>query len=415
MSSSLFRKEAVNHQKDRLMGEVLLLQPISLVILTVVALIVALFIAALLAWGTYARRETVRGYLVPDAGIVKIYASSPGTISKICVTEGEHVDASQPLFTVLAERALEAGQDVSLMQIEELQQSLFQKKKQIEGAKAFNTLELERLDAQIESSKVELAELNKAIEIQKERLLMSESRVKTLEGLKLKGHISEIDYQKMLEEYLTMKQNQQELYRGQAAKKMGIEQAMKERAQFPLRHEEKLSELEGQIADLNRQRMDVEGRRSHEIRSPIAGRVTGLQARLGQWQSHTTQMVSIIPDGASLEAELFLPTRAIGFIQTDQQVRLRYDAFPYQRFGIYEGQVKSISKNILHPSELQLPFELQEPVYKVIVSLDSQEVRAYGEALPLQAGILLEADIILDNRSLFEWVLEPLYILRGRL
>ncbi|MFO1257134.1 MAG: HlyD family efflux transporter periplasmic adaptor subunit [Gammaproteobacteria bacterium] len=414
MSSSLFRQEAIEHQKDRLMGEVLLLQPISLIVLTAVALVVALFIAALLTWGTYARREMVRGYLVPDTGIVKIYASSPGTVSKLCIKEGDHVGAGASLLTILAERTLEAGEDVSLLQMDELQQSIFQKQKQIEGAKAFYNLELDRLDAQIDSSIVELKETDKAIDIQAERLALAAQRVKALESLKAKGHVSETDYQKVLEELLTQKQHQQELYRNQAAKKMSIEQAKKERAQFPLRHDEKLSELENQIAELNRQKMDVEGRRVYEIRSPIAGKVTSLQARFGQMQSHTTHLMSIIPDNAVLEAELFVPTRAIGFIEENQAVRLRYDAFPYQRFGIYEGHVKSISKNILHPSELQVPFELQEPVYKVIVALDSQQVKAYGQALPLQAGILLEADIILDKRSLFEWVLEPLYSLRGR-
>lgn len=414
MSSSLFRQEAIEHQKDRLMGEVLLLQPISLIVLTVVALVVALFIAALLTWGTYARREMVRGYLVPDTGIVKIYAPSPGTVSKLCIKEGDHIAAGAPLLTILAERTLEAGEDVSLLQMDELQQSIFQKQKQIEAAKAFYDLELERLDAQIDSSVVELKEIDKAIDIQTERLALAAQRVKALESLKAKGHVSETDYQKVLEELLTQKQHQQELYRNQAAKKMNIEQAKKERAQFPLRHDEKLSELGNQIAELNRQKMDVEGRRVYEIRSPISGKVTSLQARFGQMQNHTTHLMSIIPDNAVLEAELFLPTRAIGFIEVNQAVRLRYEAFPYQRFGIYEGHVKSISKNILHPSELQVPFELQEPVYKVTVALDSQQVKAYGQALPLQAGILLEADIILDKRSLFEWVLEPLYSLRGR-
>ena len=413
--SSLFRKEAVEHQKDRLMGEVLLLQPISLVILTVVSVIVAVFIAAILYWGSYARRETVHGYLVPDSGIVKLYASSPGIISKSFVKEGEQVKEGAPLFTILAERRLEAGKDLSVVQLDEIQQAIFNKQKQIANTEAFSSLELERLEAQIQSVQAEINETVKTLTIQNERLSLAQKRVEGVKKLHSHGHISESDYQKVLEEWLSLQQQQQELNRNLAAKRMNLEQALKERAQFPLRNEEKLSELSSQVGDLKRQQAEIQGRYAYEIHAPVSGTVTSVQAKYGQWQNQNMHLVSIVPENVQLEAELFIPTRAIGFVQENQAVRLRYEAFPYQRFGIYKGKVKSVSKNILHPAELQVPFELREPVYKVVVTLDSQDVNAYGQSYALQSGIMLEADVILDKRSLFEWILEPLYILRGRL
>jgi membrane fusion protein len=58
--------------------------------------------------------------------------------------------------------------------------------------------------------------------------------------------------------------------------------------------------------------------------------------------------------------------------------------------------------------------ELKEPVYRVTVELNKQDVFAYGENFPLQAGMMLEADIILDKQSLFEWIFEPLMSMKGR-
>jgi membrane fusion protein len=55
-----------------------------------------------------------------------------------------------------------------------------------------------------------------------------------------------------------------------------------------------------------------------------------------------------------------------------------------------------------------------EPMFRVKVKLASQTAQAYGLPQALQAGMQLEADVMLDTRTLFEWVLEPLYSLRGK-
>lgn len=94
---------------------------------------------------------------------------------------------------------------------------------------------------------------------------------------------------------------------------------------------------------------------------------------------------------------------------------MRYDAFPYQRFGLYKGEVTQYSKSILLPNEVSTPVPVNEPVYQVHVKLASQAVSAYGAEVPLQSGMLLSADIVLEQRSLLNWLFEPILSLRGRL
>ena len=115
-----------------------------------------------------------------------------------------------------------------------------------------------------------------------------------------------------------------------------------------------------------------------------------------------------------MQAQLWVPTRAMGFIKPGQTVRIRYAAFPYQRYGVYGGKVHSISQHILNPNELDIPLEIREPVYKVVVNLDEQAIQAYGKQMPLQAGMVIEADIILDKQSLIRWILDPIYTLKGK-
>ena len=89
--------------------------------------------------------------------------------------------------------------------------------------------------------------------------------------------------------------------------------------------------------------------------------------------------------------------------------RLRFDAFPYQRFGSYQGQVIKTAQAIVLPNEVDMPVTVQEPVYRVEVQLESQQIRAFNNDVPLQSGMLLSADIVLEQRSLLAWLFEPIF------
>ena len=122
-----------------------------------------------------------------------------------------------------------------------------------------------------------------------------------------------------------------------------------------------------------------------------------------------------------LEAQLFSPSRAIGFLQPGQRVLLRYQAYPYQKFGSYGGIVASVSRSGVSPSELapQLAgltslFPPNDPLYRITVTLDAQTAQAYGKQMRLAPGMQLEADIMTDSRRLIEWMFEPLYSLTGK-
>ena len=124
----------------------------------------------------------------------------------------------------------------------------------------------------------------------------------------------------------------------------------------------------------------------------------------------------MLPKDARLEAELLVPSRAIGFIEPGDTVLLRYQAYPYQKFGHQSGTVKRISRSALNQTELQtlLGSAAQtEPLYRVTVSLAKQAIIAYGQTEPLRPRMALEADVLGERRRLIEWVFEPLYSLKA--
>jgi membrane fusion protein len=84
---------------------------------------------------------------------------------------------------------------------------------------------------------------------------------------------------------------------------------------------------------------------------------------------------------------------------------------------VQRGRVVEVSKGALTQHELT---ELlggdppKEPMYRVVVALDAQEVIAYGKPTALKPGMALDADMLLDRRRIIEWALEPIYGMRRR-
>jgi membrane fusion protein len=199
-----------------------------------------------------------------------------------------------------------------------------------------------------------------------------------------------------------------------------------ERADLPLKMGRDTATLDRSMAQLEQERAEAEARREIVVVAPHDGTVTAIHAVVGAKADTGTPLLSIVPPASRLEAHLYAPSRAIGFVHPGQRVLLRYQAYPYQRFGHYEGVVAAVSRAALSPTEL--PAQLAgltsltgvaagaaaEPIYRITVSLASQTVTAYGAEVPLQPGMTLEADVALERRRLFEWVLDPLYAVTGR-
>ena len=135
----------------------------------------------------------------------------------------------------------------------------------------------------------------------------------------------------------------------------------------------------------------------------------------GQSVTADAAFATILPAGSKLQVELLVPTRAIGFVTKGKEVALRYEAFPYERFGQYRGVIADVSQTVWSPGDKVGPLVVREPAYRITAKLDRQTVEAMGQEIPLRSGMLVNADILLEKRSLLEWIFEPVLQLRGRL
>lgn len=411
--SDLFRKEAIEHQGQKLDGEVTIATHMSFNVVAVLIVTIVVVGAAYLFWGEYHRKEVVAGYLRPTTGLTKVYSVTPGLVDEVYVKEGDVVTKGQRLARIRLDRHLSSGTGVNDAIIQELviQKNLVSSN--MRSQEQLLTVNTDKLTAQIQSAEAQLRQANNQQKLLRERLVLSEKKLADIESLIAKGFASQREYSNQQDSLLTLKQQLEDTQTTILSMQDQLSQLRYQHKQIPLQYEEQIGQLKSQLAGINQQISQADSQRSFDVVSNRDGSVTSLLVKSGMLANTNQPLMTILPVEASLEAVLFVPTRAYGFVKEKQITRIRYQAFPYQRFGIYDGEIVEVSKSVILPNETSLPVAFNEPVYRVVVKLKEQGAMAYGVSVPLQAGMLLEADIMVDSRTLFEWLFEPIYSIKG--
>jgi membrane fusion protein len=268
----------------------------------------------------------------------------------------------------------------------------------------------------------EIAQFSREIGLQGERSTLSRESAERLRQLQSRGFASLMQVQQQQEAELEQRGRRQTLERTRSERQRELVELQAEYDELPLRELTQISELSRGVALLEQELAQSEARREIVIAAPQSGTVTAIQAESGGNATPATALMSIVPEGATLNAQLFASSKAVGFVRPGQKALLRYQSYPYQKFGHHIGVIESVSKSAVSPTEL--PAQLtglssligtNEGIYRITVRLDRQSVLAYGVDQPLQPGMQLDSDVLLDRRKLWEWMLEPLFTLSGRL
>nr|WP_229483578.1 HlyD family efflux transporter periplasmic adaptor subunit [Massilia horti] len=379
----------------------------------------ALLVASFVAFGSYTKRSTVIGQLIPDAGQLRIYASQPGIVLEKHVREGQWIKKGEVLFVTSSERQSSTQHDIQAnisRQVALRKQSLSD---ELRHTRQLQQDEASVLRKKIAGFQAEQANLINQIAGQRSRNDLAEAAVRRAAQLLAQGFISTEIYQQKQADFLEQRNRLKALERDQLNVQRELQSQQSELDSLPLRQQTQLAQIERLIASTDQEWTESEGKRLTAIIAHESGIASAVTAEIGQAVDGDKPLVSIIPDGSVLQAHLFAPSRAVGFIRPGDHVLLRYQAYPYQKFGHAHGVVATLSQVALSARELAdtpvSAISSNEPFYRITVSLASQTITAYGKPLPLQAGMLVDADILHERRKLYEWVFEPLYSLTGKL
>lgn len=422
MTKKLFRDDAIEAQKSNWIGNVVLLRPFSFTVLTSFAAFFAIILLLFIFFGSYTKRSTVMGQLMPNTGLIRVYAKEGGIVTEKFVKEGQTVKKDQPLYEVSLTRFSDSGNyNQSLEQQINIKQGTLDSDKQKSLDLHQNTYS--QTESEISALSLEIEKLNMLLEEQKQRLHLAKQNVDRYQELRDKDYISTEDFQLKQDAYLDQKLRLQSYEREKIAKQSELSNKRIFLKSLASKLSTDLSNLDRQIATNRQELIENKAKNSLVIKANGTGVVTSINAEIGQQVSQNVPLLNIVPEKSTLFAHLYVPSSAIGFIKKGQPVKLRFQAFPYQKFGQVNGEIVSISETTMNSQELMSMGELSQggeaqqndAIYLVKVKLANQDIKVYGESRPFKVGMAFEADILQEKRKLYEWVLEPLYSISGKI
>ena len=415
MPRQLFRQEAIDAQREKFLGEATIARPVPFWVFTLLAAGTAVLLIAVALWGQYTRRERVEGYLALDTGAARVLIPDAGRVTNLMIKEGEEVKAGDPMATISLDRSTGTGPSTNeAVAAEMANRRLILEKEQAQW-RELGAQQIEQNRQRQKDLATELTQIDREMKLQDERIRSAKDQLARYKGLAgEKQFVSEALVKAKQDEVTDQEIKRETLVRQRGQVERDLASARLEGPAIELRSRTQVEQVARQISELQEGMTQVEAKRETVIRAPMAGVVTNIAVNRGQSAAADTTLATVLPRGSGLHVELLVPTRAIGFVKNGNEVVLRYEAFPYERFGQYHGTVTDIGRNVWTQGEHVGPLTAKEPVYRIDVKLDKQVVSALGTDYALRPGMLVSADLLLEKRTLIEWIFEPVLKLKER-
>jgi membrane fusion protein len=429
------------------MGSIRVAQRPEAALVAAIAVVLALALIGFALIGQVTRKARVPGLLMPVGGLLQVAAPLAGQVEELLVGEGDEVRRGQALVRVRSERVVDGGDmtALNLRAVEARRESLATER----GLQRRQADEhRETIAARLRSLRVETGQASEELGMVRQRVELAQRSLKRYAALAASGYVSEIQAQQKDEELLDLRARERGAQRAVETLTREAQSLEAERASIPTGLATSLTQLDRAVAQLAQERAELQARAGVAVTAPRDGRVSALPLHAGQAVQAGQTLVTLVPNpdpsstsnatsasngsgmpGASgtsgtsgtgtpprLLAQLYAPSRTVGFVQPGQPVWLRYAAYPYQKFGMAKGEVAHVSPTPIAPQDLPAgqaqalvsAAQANEPLYRIDVRLDREDIAAYGRALPLRAGMALDADVTLEHRRIWEWLLEPL-------
>ena len=404
---NLFRKEVTENRINRLEGSLTLIQPASYKVFLRLVIFVCLMAIVVAYNFSISKKVTVVGRVESSTGVIKVKTSNKGSVSEILVNEGDIVKSGQPLLKLTSSKY---GRNSELSEIKLLAVKKELKYQLEENVELTNLYSFESKSLTFRKNNLEkqLIELNTQKKIYQKRLELNKKIVNQLERLNKEKYVSTLDYNRQMDSLLHLEQQISDINTKAFTVKSEITNTELLYDKLKSQYNLKTVKVEKEINKLETLLLESNNEKNLLIKAPIAGRISNLLVKDGDYLTNNKSIVNIIPEPINLQASFYVPTESSGFLSQGQKAILKYPAFPYEKFGVHKGKIIFKSETVTFPEEAPIKSLMAKPAYKVIVTIDEPYIYHDANKIPLKVGMPVESDLIVDERSILEWILSPL-------
>ena len=406
--SPLFRDEALARFRSAIWQPALLSKQVSGYLLAVLSVAAGMGLAGFAGAFEFARKEQVQGYLTPAAGWARVAAKSLGVVRRRFVAPGDSVQSGDVLLEVSPGNGLQRAQTVQDRMLEE-----------IEGRRGTLTARLRLTAVEYEQDVALLVQQNAAdsrnlarlegeIALSQARARIAQKRYEDGRRLVASGALPKAELVQLQEEVqarllsLSERRGKAERLRtGMAANEARLEG-------LAVVRDLKQASIQEQLHALAMEESRLRSEGAARLLAPRSGKIASVRVRVGDGVRPGQVLLDIVPEGGELQARLFAPPAAMGFVEPGQEVRVYIDAFPYERHGAQLGRVLSVSETAIAPDLSSVSQGTAGPAYRIEVVFPKGFTLPPAQLGALRPGMTVTADLVRDYGTLVDWLLEPL-------
>lgn len=424
---------------------------------------ICLLAASALLWGYFSRIDIIaiaQGKIQPTGRVKTIQPLETGRVLAAHVENGQHVEAGDLLVELdaaearadelAAESALASARAESLRRRaaidgaekgnlspppivwpEEIPRDIRNRETRVlHGDLGQLEAALQSLDAQVQQKKEEERRVEASLREQEALAETLGQRVTMRKNLLARGSAPKaavIDaIQSQQEQLATLATQKGQLAETRAAFDVLAKERRKTVDTFLAENEQKLAEAERQIDDLRQKRVKAHEKFEHmTLRSPIAGNVLGISVtNRNQVLTTSEEVMRIVPDGATLEIEAYLPNKDIGFVSPGQRAVVKIEAFPFTRYGTLDARVTRVAHDAVPEPDAQQTEgnpargqksqnpaggqRMQNLVFPVTLVTERASMDIDGVDVPLSPGMAVSVEVKTGKRRILEYLFSPL-------
>lgn len=407
-STGLYRHQSVLHKQSYTYGTPHLAPPLSGWVVCTICVLILISLSLFLFFAQYTHKERVLGELKPASGIIEISSADDGIVKHIYVDDGAYVLQGQILAIVQkdktgADLVTTSSNDKAsyLLQIKNLQKTISNISKQLAEKRQEHLKSVDIINKKQKHMQTKLG-LNKQL-LSKQQFL-----VKQMAELEAISAVSNLEVQAQTEKLTNLRVNNEQLENEYLTLNQSLVSTNQQYTQFSLDSDIKKNALEKDILQLTRFIKSTDIDSAFTIIAPKDGQILAVNALEGQLVSKNQSLLSFTIRDQPLVAQLSVPDRAVPFLKLNDDVSLRYNPFPYQKFGQYQGKIKSISSIPINLASRSASDLTHQTFYQVTLTLDQQNLMINNSLRPLKPGYTLEAEIITESHSLLELIFHRL-------
>ena len=411
---SLFRKESLKAFDNRCMGKPLVVFPLTATMLAYLSLSIVIISFLILFLGTYTKRIQVYGMISPLGDVTRIYNITDGIIDRVHVHEGDYVKKGDILFSITNDKG--DGKAYNKKEyINRIRNKINLTQNSLIDIDTLHQVKRSSLQARLASLEEELSITSTALKLAKSKLEISKSSLLKHERLRISNNISSSQLESAQLEYYESEIGKNDILSRINRLLRDINDIKSSLIELPASMKQEKFLIEKDLAELDMRLIDATLDRGSQILSPVDGVVSSINAQKGKSINRNFLLSVLTPRNAVMEGILYVPNRAIGFVNGGEDVKIRLDAFPYQKFGYISAKIKHVSDVALLPQEIPEITNNKELLYGVKVKLEQDYIVVQGKKIPLKPSMTFYANIMLDNRFFYEWILDPVYSITGKL